>query len=240
MLEIKIRQNSNIIILDLSGRVDANSAKLVEIVGQCLREGYADILCNLEEVESIDYIGISVLVIAYKEVVNNRGRMKFMNIPIHLRGVFTVSGMDRAIEIYATEESALNSFKEDKVIEGIKKMQLRRRFKRLPIDLKIELKSKTSGQPSCLKVDILNLSAVGAFIFGCDKFKLGDELILNMKLAPREEELVLDASVVWIPDKEVQPHEYPGIGVEFRNLSAETQQKLIDFIERNLSFMSSD
>jgi len=37
---------------------------------------------------------------------------------------------------------AINSFKEDKVIENIKKMQLRRRFKRLPIDIKIELNQK--------------------------------------------------------------------------------------------------
>jgi len=240
MLEIKLRQKDNIIIIDLSGRIDVNSANLVEVVGQCLREGYTDILCNLEEIESIDYMGISVVVIAYKEVANNHGRMKFLNIPVYLKGVFAVSGMDRVIEAYATEELALNSFKDDKAIENIKKMQLRRRFKRLPIDLKIELKSKKTGSPSCLKVDIMNLSAVGAFIFGCDKFRLGDEVILSMKLAPKQEELILEASVVWIPDKEVQPHEYPGIGVEFRNISAGAQQKLIDFIERNLSFLPSE
>ncbi|TRZ94269.1 STAS domain-containing protein [bacterium] len=240
MLEIRIRQKYNIVILDLSGRVDVDSANLVEVVGQCLRDGYVDILCNFEDVESIDYMGVSVVVIAYKEVVNNQGRMKFVNIPAHLKGVFAVSGIDRTIEVYASDTLALNSFKEDKIIENIKKMQLRRRFKRLPIDLKIELKSKLPNSPHCLKVDILNLSAVGAFIFGCDEFKLGDEVILKMKLAPRKDELELEAKVVWIPDKEVQPHEYPGIGVEFRNISASDQQKLIAFIERNLSFMSSD
>ena len=223
MLEIKLRQKENIVIMDLSGRIDVNSANLVEVVGQCLRDGYTDILCNLEDVEGIDYMGISVVVIAYKEVANNQGRMKFLNIPAHLRSVFTVSGMDRVIELYAIEELALNSFKEDKAIENIKKMQLRRRFKRLPIDLKIELKSKTSGSPSCLKVDMLNLSAVGAFIFGCDSFKLGDEVVLKMSLAPKKEELMLEATVVWIPDKEVQPHEHPGLGVEFRNIPADVQ-----------------
>jgi len=240
MLEIKLRQKDNVIIMDLSGGIDVNSANLVEVVGQCLRDGYTDILCNLEEIEGIDYMGISVVVIAYKEVINSQGRMKFLNIPAHLRGVFAVSGMDRVIEVYATEDLAVNSFKEDKAIENIKKMQLRRRFKRLPIDLKIELKSKSSNSPSCLKVDIMNLSAVGAFIFGCDSFKLGDEVMLKMRLAPKKEELIIEAAVVWIPDKEVQPHEYPGIGVEFRNISALIQQELIDFIERNLSFLSSD
>ncbi len=240
MLGIKIRQFGNTIILDLSGRIDVDSANLVEVVGQCLQDGYTDILCNLEDVEFLDYMGISVIVIAYKDVVNHQGRMKLMNIPAHLRAIFTVSGMDRSIEIHACEELAINSFKEDKAIENIKKMQLRRRFKRLPIDLKIELESKTGKFSECFKVDILNLSAVGAFIFGCNKFKLQDKVLLRMKLAPKTEELELEAVVVWIPEKSVQPHEYPGIGVEFRNISAANQRKLIEFIERNLSFMSSD
>ncbi|MDD5120251.1 MAG: PilZ domain-containing protein [Candidatus Omnitrophica bacterium] len=240
MLGIKIRQTGSIVILDLSGRIDVDSANLVEVVGQCVRDGYADILCNFEDIDQIDYMGISVVAIAYKEVVNHQGRMKFTCIPAQLRATLSVSGMDRVIEIYASEDQALNSFKEDKIIENIKKMQLRRRFKRLPIDLKIELKSERQDPPVCLKVDIINLSAVGAFIFGCNKFKLGDEVVLKMKLAPRQEELLLAARVVWIPDKAVQPHEYPGIGVEFSNISTDNQQKLIEFIERNLSFMSSD
>ncbi|MDP2927600.1 MAG: anti-sigma factor antagonist [Candidatus Omnitrophota bacterium] len=240
MLEIRLRQKNNIVILDLSGRIDVNSANLVEAVGECLRDGYTDILCNLEDVEAIDYMGVSVVVIAYKELINHQGRMKFVNIPAHLKGVFAISGMDRVIEIYASEDLALNSFKEDKAIENIKRMQLRRRFKRLPIDLKIELKSKKDDSSGCLNVEILNLSAVGAFIFGCDKFKLGDEVTLKMKLAPKPEVLELEAWVVWVPDKGVQPHEYPGIGVEFSNISAANQQRLIEFIDRNISFSPTD
>lgn len=240
MLEIKLRQSENCIILDLCGQIDVDSANLVEVVGQCVRDGYRDILCNLENIQAIDYMGVSVVVIAYKEVVNYKGRMKFVNIPMHLRYLFTVSGMDRVIEIYASQDLALNSFKEDKAIENIKRMQLRRRFKRLPIDLKIELKSKQGSSSECLKVEMLNLSALGAFIFGCGKFKLKDEVVLKMILAPKSEVLELEARVVWVPDKGVQPHEYPGIGVEFYNLSATDQQRIIEFIDRNISFSPSD
>ena len=240
MLEIKLRQKAGVVILDLAGSIDVDSANLVEVVGQCVRDGYTDVLCNLEEVEMIDYMGMSVIVIAYKEAINHDGRMKFMNLPAHLASVFAVSGLDREIEFFPAEDLALNSFKEDRAIENIKKMQLRRRFKRLPIDLKIELKSKTASSPVCLKVDIVNLSAVGALIFGCDKFKLDDEVSLKMKLPPSPEELELEAKVVWIPDKQVQPHAYPGIGVEFCNLSSVVQRKIVDFIDRNLSLMSSD
>lgn len=239
-MEIRARQKNNIIILDLYGRIDVDSANLVEVAGQCIRDGCCDILCNFEEVDFIDYMGVSAIVIAYKEVINNQGRMKFVNIPAHLKGVFSVSGLDRVIEIYATEDLAVNSFSEDKIIENIKKMQLRRRFKRLPIDIKIELKEKYEKSPVCLKVDILNLSAVGAFIFGCDKFKLQDEVILKLKLPPKFEEIELEAKVVWLPDKQIQPHFHPGMGVEFYNIPTSVQQKILEFIERNLSLMSSD
>ncbi len=239
-MEIRARQKNNIVVLDLSGRIDVNSANLVEAIGQCVRDGYNDILCNFEEVDFIDYMGVSVIVIAYKEVTNSHGRMKFSNVPAHIRNILCIAGLERSIEMYIDEDSALNSFKEDRIIEDIKKMQLRRRFKRLPIDIKVELKAKNAGNPQVFKLYLLNLSAIGAFIFGCDKFKLGDPVTLKMKLPPKSEEIELDAVVVWVPDKQAQPHAYPGIGVEFVNISPDIQQKLVTFIERNLSFMSAD
>ena len=239
-MDIKARQKDDIIILDLSGRIDVDSANLIEVVGQCLRDGYADILCNFEVVDFIDYMGISALVLAYKEVNNNKGRMKFTNIPVHLKGVFSIAGLDRVIDLYATEELALTSFQEDRNIEKIKKLQLRRRFKRLPIEMKIELKTKYDKKAACLKGDMLNLSGIGAFIYGCGQFKLGDEIILKLKLPPKHEEIELEARVVWLADKQIQPHHHPGIGVEFYNISTSVQQKLIEFIEKNLSRMTTD
>jgi anti-anti-sigma factor len=239
-MEIKARQNENIVILDLCGRIDADSANLIEVVGECVRDGYNDILCNFEEVEFIDYMGISAIVIAYREVINNNGRLKFINIPTHLKGVFSVSGLDRIIEIYAREDLAINSFKEDKIIEKIKKIQLRRRFKRLPLDIKVELKTKYDNPPVCLEVDLLNLSAIGAYIYGCDRFKLGDEVILRLKLSPKPEELELEAKVVWLSDKQILPQLHPGMGIEFCDISTADQKKLLEFIERNLSLLSMD
>lgn len=239
-MEIRARQKGSIIVLDLSGRIDVDAANFVEVVGQCLRDGYSDILCNFEGVDFIDYMGISVIVIGYKEVINHNGRIKFANIPAHLKGVFVIAGLERVIDVYATEEAAMSSFKEDKVIENIKRMQLRRRFKRLPIDIKIELKDKYDKGASCVSGELLNLSGVGAYIYGCGQYKLGDTVMLRLKLPPKSEEIELDARVVWLPDKQVQPHSYPGIGVEFYNIDPGVQQKLVEFIEKNLSFMSTD
>jgi Tfp pilus assembly protein PilZ len=185
-------------------------------------------------------VGISAIVIAYKEVMNNKGRLKLANMPAHIKNVFCISALDKVIESYATEDLAINSFKEDKNIENIKKMQLRRRFKRLSIELKVELKPGFDKAATCLTGEILDISAVGAYIYGCDKFKLGDEVILKLKLPPKSEEISLLARVVWLSDKQIQPQLHPGMGVEFYNISTATQKKLLEFIERNLSLMPTD
>ncbi len=239
-MEIRARQKENVIILDIHGRIDVDSAHFVEIVGQCLRDGYQDILCNFEEVDSLDYMGVSVIVIAYKEIVNHHGRMKLVNVPVHIKNMLAVAGLDKVIEIYASEDHALESFKEDKVIEHIKKMQLRRRFKRLHIDIKAEVRPKYGSDSIFQKVDIMNLSGIGAYIYGCENLKLGDDVILKLKLQPKPDDIEIEAKVVWIPDKQVQHRFHPGIGVEFYNVEGPIQQRLIEYIDRNLSYMSMD
>ncbi|MFA5115207.1 MAG: anti-sigma factor antagonist [Candidatus Omnitrophota bacterium] len=239
-MEIRVRQQQSVIVLDISGAIDVNAATLIEVVGQCLRDGYTEILCNFEETESVDYMGVSVIVIAYKEVMNHQGRMRFSCVPAHLRNIFSISGLDRVIELYPTEELALSSFKEDKVIENIRKLKLRRRFKRLPIDIKVELRDRYDKTATCLKLDILDLSALGAYIYGCSNFRLGDAVTLKFKLPPKPEELELEGKVVWLSDKQVQSRIHPGMGVEFCNISKANQERIFEFVERNLSFMSSE
>ena len=238
-MDIRARQKDDIVILDLSGRIDADSACLVETVGQCLKDGYTDILCNFDQVEFVDYVGISALVLSYKDVVNNNGRMKFCLIPIHVRNALAVAGLDRTIDDYPSEETALQAFREDHIIEKIQKLQLRRRFKRLPVDIGIDIKKKTDTT-RCLKAEMINLSAVGCYLFGCSGWKLGDECLLTMRLSPKEPPLELEAKVVWLPDRQIQPHLYPGVGLEFRFLSASQQPRLLDFIEKNLSRIVSE
>jgi Tfp pilus assembly protein PilZ len=116
-------------------------------------------------------------------------------------------------------------------------MQLRRRFKRLPIDIKIELRGKYDKEGICFKTDLLDLSALGSYIYGCDKFKLGDEITITFKLPPKLEGLKLQGKVVWLSDKHIQQHIHPGMGVEFLNISDADQKRLIEFIERNLSLI---
>ncbi len=233
MLEIGLRRLHEIAVLDLSGSIDIDSANFIEKVAWCLNNGYKDILCNLENVNLVDYSGLSVLSIGYKNALNNGARMKFVNIAMHIKKLFCLVCLDRVFDIYDDERVALKSFEEDRVISEIQKKQLRRRFKRLPLDIDIQFKPK-SKEERFLHGKVLNLSAVGLLVFADTICPLGEIVEIKLSLLPKPGVLTLDCKVAWLVQKELQPQIYPGMGLEFYHLSSETQKKIVEFVERNL------
>jgi len=237
MLEIQLRRIKTIAVFDLSGSVDIDSSNFVEKVGWCLENGYRDLLCNFESVNTVDYAGLSAIAIAYKNVINHKGRMKFVNLPVHIKKVFSLVCLDRVFEIYDDEESALRSFEEDGIISEIQKKQLRRRFKRLPLDIDIEFKSKKENEFHRGKV--LNLSGVGMLVFVDKVYPLGEILDIRLSLKPSPGPVELSARVSWLVDKRIQPQIYPGMGLEFYHIDSQIQEKIVEFVERNLSLDSA-
>lgn len=233
MLEIEFRRSGEIAILDLTGSIDINSANFIEMIGWCLENGYRDILCNFENVNLVDYAGLSVLTIAYKEAINRKGRVKLVNVPAHIRKLFNLVCLDRIFDIYEDEKFAIRSFEGDRIISEIQKKQLRRRFKRLPLDIDIDFRLK-STQDNYDHGKVLNISAVGLLVFAEKTYPLGDILEIRLSLLPQPGLIGLDTRVVWLVQKELQPQLYPGMGLEFYNINSSTQKKIVDFVDRNL------
>jgi len=237
MLEVNFKRVKEIGVLDLSGTIDINSSALIEKVAWALDNGYRDLLCDFEDVELVDYAGMSALAIAYKNVVNHNGRMKFVHVGMHIRKIFNLVCLDRVFEIYDNKDQALRSFSDDKAISEIQKRQLRRRFKRLPLDIVMEYKSKQ--ETSFHSGKVLNISAVGMLIF-CDKtYPLGEVLDVKLTLKPQPGAIAIESVVVWLVEKQFQPQIYPGMGLEFYHLDAGTQEKIFEFVERNLPLDST-
>ncbi len=233
MLTIEFRRINAIAILDLSGSIDIDASNFIENVGWCLENGYCDILCNFENVNMIDYAGLSVISIAYRNVINHHGRIKFVNVPAHVSKIFCLVHLDKVFEICQTEDFALRSFEEDRIICEIKKMPLRRRFKRLPLDIDIQFKSKSENKFHHGKV--LNISAVGLLVFTEEKtYPLGEILDVKLALFPVPGIVELETKVTWLVDKSIQPQIYPGMGLEFHEINNDMQAKIIEFVERNL------
>lgn len=233
MLEIEVRVIKSVAILDLAGAIDIDAALFIEKIGWCLENGYREIICNFENVATVDYAGLSVLAIAYKDVINHKGRIKFLDVAAHVKKIFNLVCLDRVFDMYDDEKTAIKSFEEDTVIAEIQKKQLRRRFKRLPLDIDIEFKAKAKEE-SFNHGKVLNLSAVGLLVFADKIYPLGELLRIRLMLAPKPGTVELDAKVVWLVEKELQPHLYPGMGLEFYKIDAKTQKDIVEFVERNL------
>ncbi len=238
MLEINFKRYQSVAILDLIGSIDIDSSNFIETVGWCLENGFLDILCSFENVNMVDYAGLSVLTIAYKNVLNHKGRMKLVNVSAHIKKTLALVCLDKVFEIFDDDDFALRSFEEDRIISEIKKKQLRRRFKRLPLDIDIQFRSK-SHEKNFNGGKILNLSAVGMLVFAEKTYPLNEILELKLVLHPKPGHLEVDGKVVWLVQKEIQPQIYPAMGVEFYHLSNDTQKHIVEFVDRNLPLSSA-
>jgi anti-sigma B factor antagonist len=234
MLEVKFRRVNGAGVLDLSGSIDINSSSLVEKVGWALENGYKDLVCDFQDVEMVDYAGMSALALAVKNVINHGGRMKFASVALHIKKIFNLVCLDKVFELYDDLDTALKSFEDDKIISEIQKKQLRRRFKRLPLDIDIEFKSKQ--EVSFTRGKVLNISGVGMLVFA-EKvaYHLGEILDIKLTLRPAPGLLEIEAVVVWLVEKNIQPHIYPAMGLEFYHVDTLTQEKIVEFVERNLA-----
>jgi anti-anti-sigma factor len=237
-LEIYSREKQGLVILDIRGCLDINASEFIEVVGWHIANRRIDILCDFKAVEMIDYAGLSVVTIAYKNVINHNGRMKFFNVPVCVRNILRAVMLEEILDIYDTEELALNAFKEDREIQKIQHINLRRRFKRVALEIAVAYKAKYGDQKE-YKGSIIDISGEGAFIFGKKTFALHDILELEFDLGS-EGKIKTQVKLVWLADKELQPHQYPGMGVEFHEILASDQKKLVSFVEKNADARSAE
>lgn len=229
---IRIREVKNISILDIDGRIDINSSDIIETVGWLTTTGKANLILNLENVDLVDYSGLSVLAIAYKNAVNHKGHLKFVHVSLPVIELFKVVKLDTVFEIYEDEDAAVNSFFQ----EEVERAHLRRKFKRLDIHLSVKYKI-VGGQKKAKLFDgkVLNISAAGIFVYS--PYTLPMNTMLDMEIALPDTASPLEAAgrVVWITDKEIQPHYFPGMGVAFVHLTPEKEKIIIDFIDKNIT-----
>ncbi|MBN3039897.1 MAG: PilZ domain-containing protein, partial [Candidatus Omnitrophica bacterium] len=140
---------------------------------------------------------------------------------------------------YSNESEAIKSLDEDKESGQNIPDPLRRRFKRIPFKTAIAFKHKFSPEPILFKGEIINLSAEGVFVTTEHVFRAQDLLEVKISLLPKPGLMEVDARVAWVADQELQPKDYPGMGLEFFNITSADQEKIIAFVERHFTHSSS-
>ncbi|MBP7088346.1 MAG: anti-sigma factor antagonist [Candidatus Omnitrophica bacterium] len=239
-MKVILREKDDVVILDLEGNIDINASNLVETVGEILKRDIKDIVCNLESVNLVDYVGVSLLAVIYKNILNHQGRIVLYSIPSHVMKLFAIVGLDKVFEYYTTEEEALNHIKEERVISQILRTQLRRRFKRIPINLDIEYRQKLTTKNLFYRGKVVNLSAVGIFVVANKIFSPGELLFSRINFLPKPGIIELDAKVIWVAEGEEKFQGLCGMGINFHNITTEKQALIIQFVERHLASPAKD
>lgn len=234
-MRIKLREKDDVMILDLEGNIGVDASNFVETVGWILTNKTKDIICNFEGVNLIDYVGVSIIAVTYKNVLNQKGRIVLYGVPSHIMKLFSIVGLDKVFTFYATEEQALIGIKQEKEDKQEAKDKLRRRFKRIPLNLPIKLKEKFSKDGLMFEGSVVSLSADGVFVIANKIFSIGDLLRISIELTPKSEALELDAKVVWITDKDANPDEALGMGLEFSGITSKKQEEIIEFVEKHIA-----
>ena len=121
MLEYKSRQQGDVTILDLSGRISVGEALAFGpgsglILGQVIRElaekGQKRILLNLKDVKYIDSSGVGDLVRSVTSLRRQGGDLKLLNPAPMVLEVLRITRLDRMLDIKDDELSAVQSFTE--------------------------------------------------------------------------------------------------------------------------------
>ena len=110
-MNISTRQIADIIIVDLEGRLDSQTAgfgndEMVRIV----KDGGTKLVANLDGLEFITSAGLRVLLLAAKLLQTAGGTLKLYNANQFVKDVLESSGFTSLIALYSTESEAVASF----------------------------------------------------------------------------------------------------------------------------------
>ena len=231
-MEIRKRFSGDIAILYVSGKIDIDAAEFIEETGHLAREGVKRILCDFSGVTMIDYNGLSILSIAYKNVANQGSALKFCTLPKHIKALFKTTKLDEVFDCFGSEEDATKNFDTTGKVDTL---HLRRRFKRIDVGIPLKYKVGLSTNAKLLKGKALNIGGDGLFILSKNIFPIGQVLYIELSIAGHPKPYTVMGTVIWHADKELQPHSYPGMGVEFTDLDKKSQTEIMDFIDKNVT-----
>ena len=111
-MDINLRANGNVTILDLQGNLTIGAAeeKLRHSVEQLVANDQNDLLINLENVPMIDSSGIGSLVKSFTHAKNNGGKVKLLKPTRLARQLLSITGLLSVFETFDDEETAVAAF----------------------------------------------------------------------------------------------------------------------------------
>jgi len=115
-LQILVRNNGSVPIIELVGEVDAyTSARFREVMVGIIEDGNPTVVVSMAKVEYIDSSGLGALVGGLKRASEKSGRILIVCAQPQVRKVFEITGLERVFPIFEAEEEAVRAVSEESV-----------------------------------------------------------------------------------------------------------------------------
>jgi anti-sigma B factor antagonist len=110
-MEIQIRDNGGISIIDFSGNLDTNNSPAAENeVNRLIESGNDKLIFNFKELNFIASSGLRILLATAKKLKATGGTMMVCNLNETVQEVFDISGFASILNLASDENEALASF----------------------------------------------------------------------------------------------------------------------------------
>jgi len=117
VMRIEVRQNGEIIILGVHGRLVSAAAKDIfgKSMDQVIADGWKKVLLDLTDVEWIDSRGIGELVTSLKMAKNFGVSVKLLRVGDRVKHILSISQLLPLLHIFEAEEDAIAALNSSEV-----------------------------------------------------------------------------------------------------------------------------
>lgn len=111
-MEISERKIGKITLFKIQGQavMGGQPERLSQLTRERLQAGDRLFIINLADCTRMDSTGLGELVKSQKLVADCEGMLKLAKAPPAIRSIFTVTNLEQLIEVFDSEQSAINSF----------------------------------------------------------------------------------------------------------------------------------
>ncbi len=110
-MELTKREESGVVILEISGRLDLSSGGILkEEIKKYIENEKTSIHLNLANVEFVNSSGLGALVSIMKEIRLHKGRLTLSDLADYVHEIFDITQLSHIFEIFPSEKEAINSY----------------------------------------------------------------------------------------------------------------------------------
>jgi anti-sigma B factor antagonist len=110
-MEIAEQKKGSVVVLALTGRLDAGTAgKLEEKLVSLIDAGNRSFVLDLMNLDYISSAGLRVLLMTAKKLKGLNGRIVLASLKDHIREVFDIAGFSAIFPTYDQQDAAVGSF----------------------------------------------------------------------------------------------------------------------------------